>query len=136
MQEAYLKPAGNLTGECFAPSQAGQKPLEQPELQVLKNEGPTACVALRPSSRFFRGFSGTAAQTALGPTRNRQDLPENAFMHEKKSPGCENPGRKLKSDTREMQKHVRTIFFRNRTKVIQRGPGHREESETAMLSSI
>ena len=30
------KNASNLTGECFAPSQAVLKPLEQPELQVLK----------------------------------------------------------------------------------------------------
>ena len=35
MQDAYFKTAGNLAGECFAPSQAVLKPLEQPELQVL-----------------------------------------------------------------------------------------------------
>jgi hypothetical protein len=34
MQDAYLRTAGNLAGECFAPSQAVLKPLEQPELQV------------------------------------------------------------------------------------------------------
>ena len=98
------KNASNLTGECFAPSQAGQKALEQPELQVVrstllwrgygakhspvagrfwKKEGPTASGTLRPLTRFSGGFSGTAAKTALGATRNRQDLSENALISEK-----------------------------------------------------
>ena len=62
-------------GECFAPSQAGLKPLEQPEPQVWKMKGPPASMALRPKSDFLKEVSGTPAQTALGPTSPKKDLP-------------------------------------------------------------
>ena len=45
--------ARRLAGECFAPSLAGLKPLEQPELQV-KMIGPSAStVRLQTCGSFF-----------------------------------------------------------------------------------
>ena len=52
-------------GECFAPSLAGLKPLEQPEPQVI---GPPASGTLRPKNDFLKKVLGTPAQTALGST--------------------------------------------------------------------
>ena len=43
-----------------------------------KKDGPTASGALRSSSRFLRGFSGTPAKTALVHTSFRKVLPETA----------------------------------------------------------
>ena len=62
-------------GECFAPSQACLKPLEQPEQQVVKNKGPTARLTLRPKIDLLKKASGTPAQTALLSTRPLKDIP-------------------------------------------------------------
>ena len=72
----------NLAGECLAPSLAGLKLLEQPELQVdlmwckalsfrvkiWKMIGPPASGNLRPKSVFLKEVLGTPVQTALAHT--------------------------------------------------------------------